>query len=271
MATPTDSALQSFRERVALLERAGLPAGWGGPGVVDALAGAAASGADADILLEAAVRTGQEAADLARARRRPWFMPLLVCAGAALGAALLSAALEPVFGRAYAEFRVPAGPGLALLERARDALPLLAAAAAAALALAGWVALASRPRPRSGDAALTALGCETLAALDDAGVAPERARAAAGPLAAAVAASEEPLVRWAGGIDLGGVSRAFALRQAARMASASIERRLGETDWARRMIVAVLVAGAAVLAYALVLFLPAVDFLLALSDSTVSR
>ena len=41
MATPTDSALRSFRERVALLERAGLPAGWGGPGVVDALAGAA--------------------------------------------------------------------------------------------------------------------------------------------------------------------------------------------------------------------------------------
>ena len=271
MAIQADSTPHAFRERVARLERAGLPAGWGGEGVIDALAGAAASGADAEVLLEAAVRTGQEAADLARGRRRPWFMPLLVCAGAALGAALLSTALAPLFDRAYAEFRVPAGPGLALLERARAAQPLLAAAAAAALALAGWVAMASRPRPGPGDSALTALGCETLAALDDAGVEPEAAIAAAGSLAAAVAAAEEPFVRWARGLDLGGVSRAFALRQAARVASARIDRRLGESGWARRVVVAVLVAGAAVLAYALVLFLPAVDFLLALSDSTVSR
>lgn len=261
----------AFRARAAGLEAAGLPVAWGGPAVTTALAEAVQRGADAERVLEAAVSTGQDAAARARRAWRPWFYPALVCAGAALGAALLGAGLTPLFEGVYAEFRVRPGSGLGLLESARTAAPWLLAAMIAALAVAYWAATSRRSRS-IGPAPLRAtLGCETLAALADAGVLPEDASAVAEAFGIGAAASTPPLVPWATGLELGGVPRGEALRQAARVARARAARRDGEARQLGRIVVALALAGLAVLVYALVLFLPAIDFFMAISEASVGR
>jgi hypothetical protein len=261
----------AFRARAAGLEAAGLPVAWAGPAATAALAVAVRLGADADKVLEAAVRTGQDAATRARGAWRPWFYPALVCAGAALGAALLGAGLTPLFEGVYAEFHVRPGSGLGLLEAARSAAPWLLAVMIAALAVAWWAATARRSRSVGPDSLRAALGCETLAALADAGVLPEEAKAVADAFGIGSAASTPPLIPWATGLDLGGVPREEALRQAARVARARAARRDGDARQFGRIVVALVIAGLAVLAYALVLFLPAIDFFMAISEASVSR
>ena len=169
-AAAHSDAPAAFRARAAGLEAAGLPVAWAGPAATVALAEAVRLGADADRILEAAVRTGQDAATRARGAWRPWFYPALVCAGAALGAALLGAGLTPLFEGVYAEFRVRPGSGLGLIEAARAAAPWLLSAMLMALAVAWWAATARRSRSAGPDPLRAALGCETLAALADAGV-----------------------------------------------------------------------------------------------------
>ncbi len=261
----------AFRARAAGLEAAGLPVAWAGPAATAALAEAVRLGADADKVLEAAVRTGQDAATRARGAWRPWFYPALVCAGAALGAALLGAGLTPLFEGVYAEFQVRSGSGLGLLEAARSAAPWLLAVMIAALAIAWWAATSRRSRPAGPDSLRAALGCETLAALAHAGVLPEEAAAVAEAFGIGAAASTCPLIPWATGLDLGGVPREEALRQAARVARARAARHDGDARQFGRIVVALVIAGLAVLAYALVLFLPAIDFFMAISEASVSR
>ena len=261
----------AFRARAAGLEAAGLPVAWAGPAATAALAEAVRLGADADRILEAAVRTGQDAATRARGAWRPWFYPALVCAGAALGAALLGTGLTPLFEGVYAEFRVRPGSGLGLLEAARAAAPWLLSAMLAALAVAWWAATARRSRSDGADPLRAALGCETLAALADAGVLPEEAAVVAGAFGIGAAPSTPPLIPWATGLDLGGMPRGEALRQAARVARARAARRDGEARQFGRIVVALVIAGLAVLAYALVIFLPAIDFFMAISEASASR
>ena len=261
----------AFRARAAGLEAAGLPVAWAGPAATTGLAEAVRLGADADRILEAAVRTGQDAATRARGAWRPWFYPALVCAGAALGAALLGTGLTPWFEGVYAEFRVRPGSGLGLLEAARAAAPWLLSAMLVALAVAWWAATARRSRSAGPDPLRAALGCETLAALADAGVLPEEAAAVAGAFGIGATASTPPLIPWATGLDLGGVPREEALRQAARVARARAARRDGEARQFGRIVVAMVIAGLAVLAYALVIFLPAIDFFMAISEASASR
>jgi hypothetical protein len=269
-AAHTD-ATAAFHARAAGLAAAGLPVAWAGPAATAALAEAVRLGADADRILEAAVRTGQDAATRARGAWRPWFYPALVCAGAALGAALLGAGLTPLFEGVYAEFRVRPGSGLGLLESARTAAPWLLAAMIAALAVAFWAATSRRSRSVGPDSLRAALGCETLAALADAGVLPEETTAVAEAFGIGAAAATPPLIPWATGLDLGGVPREEALRQAARVARARAARRDGDARQLGRIVVALVIAGLAVLAYALVLFLPAIDFFRAISEASVSR
>ena len=269
-AAPHSDPTAAFRARAAGLEAAGLPVAWAGPAATAALAEAVRLGADADKVLEAAVRTGQDAVTRARGAWRPWFYPALVCAGAALGAALLGAGLTPLFEGVYAEFHVRPGSGLGLLEAARFAAPWLLAVMIAALAVAWWAATARRSRSVGPDSLRAALGCETLAALADAGVLPEETTAVAEAFGIG-AASSPPLIAWATGLDLGGVPREEALRQAAKVARARAARRDGEARQFGRIVVALVIAGLAVLAYALVLFLPAIDFFMAISEASVSR
>ena len=256
----------AFRARAAGLEAAGLPVAWAGPAATAALAEAVRLGADADRILEAAVSTGQDAATRARGAWRPWFYPALVCAGAALGAALLGAGLTPLFEGVYAEFQVRPGSGLGLLEAARSAAVMIAA-----LAVAWWAATARRSRSVGPDSLRAALGCETLAALADAGVSLEEATAVAEAFGIGAAAATPPLIPWATGLDLGGVPREEALRQAARVARARAARRDGDARQLGRIVLALVIAGLAVLAYALVIFLPAIDFFMAISEASVSR
>lgn len=261
----------SFRARAARLESAGLPVTWAGPTATAGLVEAVRRGADADRVLETAVQTGQEA--LVRARRawRPWFYPALVCAGAALGAALLGSGLATPLERVYAEFRVSPGAGLGFLESTRAAAPWLMAAVIGAGVLAWWAATARRCRPIGPDPLRSALGCEALAALADVDVLVGDTADVASAFGLGAGASTIPLVDWATGHDLGGVPRADALRQAARVARARAARLDGETRQLRRNVVALVIAGLAVLAYALVLFLPAVDFFMAISEAAASR
>ena len=270
-AAPHSDPTAAFRARAAGLEAAGLPVAWAGPAATAALVEAVRLGADADKVLEAAVRTGQDAATRARGAWRPWFYPALVCAGAALGTALLGAGLTPLFEEVYAEFQVRPGSGLGLIEAARSAAPWLLAAMLAALAVAWWAATARRSRAAGPDPLRAALGCETLAALADAGVLPEEAAAVADAFGIGAAASSPPLIAWATGLDLGGMPRGEALRQAARVARARAARRDGEARQFGRIVVALVIAGLAVLAYALVLFLPAIDFFMAISEASASR
>ena len=141
----------------------------------------------------------------------------------------------------------------------------------AAPAVAWWAATARRSRAAGPDPLRAALGCETLAALADAGVLPEEAAAVADAFGIGAAASSPPLIAWATGLDLGGMPRGEALRQAARVARARAARRDGEARQFGRIVVALVIAGLAVLAYALVLFLPAIDFFRAISEASVSR
>ena len=71
--------------------------------------------------------------------------------------------------------------------------------------------------------------------------------------------------------DLGGVPREEALSQAGKVARARAARRDGEARQFGRIVVALVLAGLAVLAYALVLFLPAIDFFMAISEASASR
>jgi len=266
MPPSAESAVADFRTRAAALERAGLPVGWAGEAAGKALEAAVRLGADSDGLLEAAVQGGADAASRVRGARRPWFYPALVCAGAALGGVLLAVGLAPFFEQVYAEFRVPPGPGIALVESVRSLAPWILAAGALALGVAWWAAMSRRSRAPVHDPLRTALACRTLAALADAGVAPEGAEEVArsfGPDATAV-----PFAAWAVGDDLGGVARGEALRLAARVADARAARHAGDSRWVVRLVTASVVAGAAVLAYALVLFLPAVDLFMAISGAT---
>mgnify|MGYP006285412447 CR=1 FL=1 len=268
MPPSAESAVADFRTRAAALERAGLPVSWAGPAAGEALAEAVRLGADGERLLEAAVATGQDAAARARGAWRPWFYPALVCAGAAIGAAVLSVVLAPVFERVYAEFRVAPGSGLGFLESARAAAGWLAAAAAAALLVAWWAATVWQSRLAPHDPLRTALACETLAALADAGVAPDRAEGMVRGIGAEAGAV--PFAAWAGGDDLGGVPRGEALRLAALVARARAARADGEDRRFARIVASVVLAGLAVFAYALVLFLPAIDFFRAVSDASAS-
>ena len=270
-AAPHTDPTAAFRARAAGLSAAGLPVAWAGPAATAALAEAVRLGADADRILEAAVSTGQDASTRARGAWRPWFYPALVCAGAALGAALLGTGLTPWFEGVYAEFRVRPGSGLGLLEAARAAAPWLLAAMTAALAVAWWAATSRRSRTAGPDSLRAALGCETLAALADAGVSLEEAAAVADSFGIGSAASAPPLVPWATGIDLGGVPREEALRQAGKVARARAARRDGDGRQFGRIVVALVIAGLAVLTYALVLFLPAIDFFMAISEASASR
>ena len=111
----------------------------------------------------------------------------------------------------------------------------------------------------------------TLAALADAGVLSGETAAVAEAFGIGAAASTPPLIPWATGLDLGGVPRGEALRQAARVARARAARRDGEARQFGRIVVALVIAGLAVLAYALVLFLPAIDFFMAISEASASR
>lgn len=269
MPTSAESAVAVFRDRFAELERAGLPVNWAGPAVAEALAEAVRLGADGDRLLEVAVASGQDAAARARGSWRPWFYPALVCAGAALGAALLSLGLAPVFERVYAEFRVAPGAGMGLLESVRAAAPALAAAALVALGVAWWAATTWRSRSSTHDPLRTALECDSLAILDDARVPPDRADGVARGFGGDAAAA--PFAAWARGDDLGGVPRGEALRLAARVARATATRREGEARLLARIVASLVVAGLAVLGYALVLFLPALDFFKAIADASASR
>ena len=79
-----------------------------------------------------------------------------------------------------------------------------------------------------------------------------------------------PFAAWAAGDDLGGVSRGEALRLAARVARARAARADGEDRRFTRIAVSVVIAGLAVFAYALVLFLPAVEFFRAIADASAS-
>jgi len=270
-AAPHTDPTAAFRARAAGLSAAGLPVAWAGPAATAALAEAVRLGADADRILEAAVSTGQDASTRARGAWRPWFYPALVCAGAALGAALLGTGLTPWFEGVYAEFRVRPGSGLGFLEAARAAAPWLLAATTAALAVAWWAATSRRSRTAGPDSLRAALGCETLAALADAGVSLEEAAAVADAFGIGSAASAPPLVPWATGIDLGGVPRQEALRQAGKVARARAARRDGDARQFGRIVVALVIAGLAVLTYALVLFLPAIDFFMAISEASASR
>lgn len=270
-AAPHTDPTAAFHARAAGLAAAGLPVAWAGPAATAALAEAVRLGADADRVLEAAVSTGQDAVTRARGTWRPWFYPALVCAGAALGAALLGVGLTPWFEGVYAEFRVRPGSGLGLLEGARAAAPWLLAAMIAALAMAWWAATARRSRSAGPDSLRAALGCETLAALADAGVSLEEATTVADAFGIGSAATTPPLIAWATGLDLGGVPRGEALRQAARVARARAARREGEARQMGRIVVALVIAGLAVLSYALVLFLPAIDFFMAISEASASR
>jgi hypothetical protein len=270
-AAPHTDPTAAFHARAAGLAAAGLPVAWAGPAATAALAEAVRLGADADRILEAAVSTGQDAATRARGAWRPWFYPALVCAGAALGAALLGAGLTPWFEGVYAEFGIRPGSGLGLLEAARTAAPWLLAAMIAALAVAWWAATARRSRPAGPDPLRAALGCETLAALADAGVSPEEAAAVAEAFGIGSAASPPPFIPWATGLELGGVPRGEALRQAGKVTRARGAQRDGDARQFGRIVVALVIAGLAVLAYALVLFLPAIDFFMAISEASVSR
>lgn len=268
MANAGESDLKAaFRDRVAGLEAAGLPVTWAGSATMAALAEAIERGADADKILEAAVSTGQDAATRARGAWRPWFYPALVCAAAALGAAFLAIGLSPAFAGAYAEFRVRAGTGMGLLAAARSATPWLLAATIAALAVACWAATSRRSRSTRPDPLRCALECETLAVLADVGVGPEDAAASG----LGSSASGIPVVAWAIGTDLGGVPRGEALRQAARVARARAARLEGESRQLGRLVVALGLAGVAVLAYALILFLPAIDFFRSIAEASTSR
>lgn len=269
MPTGADSAVEAFRRRVAALERAGLPVGWAGPAAVDALAEAVRLGADAETLLRAAVTSGQDAATRARGAWRPWFYPALVCAGASLGAAGLAIGLTPVFERVYEEFRVAPGSGLGWLEAARSAGGLLVGAAAAALAVAWWAATIWRGRPAPHDPLRAALACDTLATLAEAGVPAEKAGGVVRGIGADAAAV--PFAAWASSEDLGGVPRAEALRLASRVARARSARSDGDARLFARIVASVVIAGVAVFAYALVLFLPALDFFRAIADAAASR
>jgi hypothetical protein len=125
-------------------------------------------------------------------------------------------------------------------------------------------------RPAGPDSLRAALGCETLAALADAGVSPEEAKGVAEAFGIGSAPSTPPLIPWATGLDLGGVPREEALRQAARVARARGAQH-GDARQFGRIVVALVIAGLAVLAYALVLFLPAIDFFMAISEASASR
>ncbi|MEI8313519.1 MAG: hypothetical protein WCH98_22450, partial [Verrucomicrobiota bacterium] len=65
--------------------------------------------------------------------------------------------------------------------------------------------------------------------------------------------------------------REGALRQAGKVARAGAARRDGDARQFGRIVVALVIAGLAVLTYALVLFLPAIDFFMAISEASASR
>jgi hypothetical protein len=160
---------------------------------------------------------------------------------------------------------------VAAVNRYGDPRPGALAAMIAALAVAWWAATSRRSRPAGPDSLRAALGCETLAALADAGVLPEEAAAVADAFGIGSAASTPPLIPWATGLDLGGVPRGEALRQAGKVARARGVQRDGDARQFGRIVVALVIAGLAVLAYALVLFLPAIDFFMAISEASASR
>jgi hypothetical protein len=112
---------------------------------------------------------------------------------------------------------------------------------------------------------------QKLAALADAGVLPDEAPAVAEAFGIRTTSSTPALIPWAIGLDLGGVPRGEALRQAGKVARARAARRDGEARAFGRIVVALVIAGVAVLAYALVLFLPAIDFFKAIAEASVSR
>jgi hypothetical protein len=156
---------------------------------------------------------------------------------------------------------------MGLLAAARSATPWLLAATIAALAVACWAATSRRSRSTGPDPLRCALECETLAVLADVGVGPEDAAASG----LGSSASGIPVVAWAIGTDLGGVPRGEALRQAARVARARAARLEGESRQLGRLVVALGLAGVAVLAYALILFLPAIDFFRSIAEASTSR
>lgn len=264
-----DAAVAAFRDRVALLGRAGLPVAWAGEPTMLALAEAVRLGADPERILEAAVGTGLDAAARVRGAWRPWFYPALVCAGAGIAAAALATALTPVFEAMYGEFRVAPAAGMGVIEAARAAAPGLIAAAAIAFVVAWRAATAWSRRTSVHDPLRTALGCEALAAAFEAGVPSDRLDGLARGLG--VATAVDPFTVWARGDDPCGVARGDALRMAARVARATAARRDGDVRWIGRVVVALVLAGIAVLASALVLFLPAIDFFHAVASPSLER
>lgn len=273
MPLPTDSTnrVAHFRERAATLGRAGLPIGDDSSEQADALADAVRLGADGETLLEAAVRSGQDLAARGRGRWRPWFYPALVCSGAALGAAFLGVKLTPLLEGLREEFRLPRSPGLIGLERIRVLVPLLVVAAVAALALAWRAATVRRWRESPVDPLRAALGCETLAALADAGAEPAGSRHVADRFGLAADTCPNRFVAWAVGEDTGAIPRAEALRLGARVARLEAARRDGEAGRVRISVVALVLAGIATLAYGLALFVPVIEFFLSVSGPSASR
>lgn len=269
--TASSNRVTRFRDRAAALGRAGLPIGDDGSGQADALADAVGLGADGEALLAAAVRSGQDLADRGRGLWRPWFYPALVCSGAALGVALLGHRLTPLMDGLREEFNLPRTPGLILLERIRVLAPVLVVAAVAALAIAWRAVTVRRWRESPLDPLRAALGCETLAALADAGAEPTASRQVADRFGLVADACPIRFVSWAVGEDTGAIPRAEALRLAARVARSEAARRDGEARRVRMSAVALAVAGVATLAYGLVLFVPVIEFFLSISAPSASR
>ncbi len=266
---PDDSAW--FADRAAALRWAGLAIGDGSSVQYEALATAVRLGADPDALLEAAVRSGQDLAEHTRGRWRPWFYPALVCFGAALGTAFVSLWLTPFLEEVHAEFRVAPSAGLEGLEWLRALAPLLVVAALVALLLAWWAATVRMSRETPADPLRAALGCETLVTLAEAGVPAEQCRDVAARFGLGSGSAGEPFLAWAVGDDTGAIPRVDALRLAAKAAQGAAGRRDNEGRRAWATVAALLVAGVATLAYALVLFLPVVEFFMSIATASASR
>jgi len=267
----SSDAIARFTDRAAALRRAGLPIGDGTAGQFDALLAAVRLGADPETILEAAVESGQDLAAHTRGRWRHWFYPLLVCAGAALGTAFVSLWLTPFLEAVHAEFRVPQSPGLWGLEWLRALAPLLFVAMLAALTLALFAATVHRSRETPADPLRAALGCETLAALAEAGVPTEQCGEVAAGFGLGSGAATGAFSAWAIGEDTGAIPRIDALRLASKTAKAAAARRDGEGRQAWASVASLLVAGVATLAYALVLFVPVVEFFMSIASASASR
>ncbi|RLS34745.1 MAG: hypothetical protein DWH79_03465 [Planctomycetota bacterium] len=264
-------ATVGFADRVAALRRAGLPIADGSSGQLEALAEAARLGADPDLLLEAAVRFGQDLAVHARVGWRPWFYPALVCSGAVLGTLFMSLFLTPLLQSVSAEFRLPPSVGLQMLEWVRRLTPAILLLAVAAL-LVAWLAVRVRwTRETAADPLRTALGCATLAALGEAGVPAACCRDVAARFGLGSKGAGQPFAAWAIGADTGAISPADALRLAERTSSVAAARRDGAERQAWASVAAILVAGMATLVYALVLFLPVVEFFTSISAAAATR